>query len=55
MKHDYFLEVLRLADPLHQQTPLTFEYINLEVGKKVVNEEAHVLSEKHGLPEVRVV
>ena len=54
MKKADFLEILRGGHSFNQGGPLTFQDIQLEVGIEVVDQEAHMLAEKHSLSEVGV-
>lgn len=52
MEQSYLLKVLRFLYRVHKVTPLALQDIYLQIGKEVVDEEAHVLSQKHRLPKV---
>jgi hypothetical protein len=52
MEKPYIFKVATLIDTLNQLAPLALDHIYLQVGEDVVNEETHMLAEKHDLPEI---
>lgn len=54
VEETHFFEILRGVHSMNQGTPLALKDVQLQVGVNVVYQEAHVLTEEHGLPEVWV-